>query len=54
MNRAGKNWDLDVKHVKAHQLGKEKKTMTTEEKFVVEGHEKADELVVARCQGCNH
>ena len=37
------NWDLDVKHVKAHCTEKEKKT-TKEQQFVLEGNEKADEL----------
>ena len=35
---------MEVEHVKAHRTKKEKKNMSLLEKFVTEGHEKADEL----------
>ena len=33
---AEKYWDLDVKHVKAHRTGKERKALTEEQTFVME------------------
>ena len=39
---AEKNWDLDVKHVKAHRTEKEKKATTKVHKIVMEEHDKAD------------
>ena len=44
MECAQKNWDLDVKHVKAHRTEKEKKATTAEQHMAVDGNEKADEL----------
>ena len=38
---------VDVEHVKAHRIKKEKKNMSHFEKFVTEGNEKADELAKA-------
>ena len=35
---------VEVEHVKAHRTKKDKKEMSHFEKFVTEGHEKADEL----------
>ena len=35
---------MDVKQIKAHRTEKEKHSMTTEEKIVMEGIKKADEL----------
>ena len=43
---AEKDWNLDVKHVKAHRTEKEKKIMTQIQEFV-EGNETADELAKA-------
>ena len=37
-----KNWDLDVKYVKARGTKKEKKARTTDQKFAMEGIEKAN------------
>ena len=39
-----KNWDVDVKHVKAHRMEKETKATTAQYEFVMEGNEKANEL----------
>ena len=44
INCEEKHRNLDAKHVKAHCTDKEKQSMTSEEKFVLEGNEKADEL----------
>ena len=41
---AESNWDLDAKHVMAHTTVTEKKAMTKEPQFVLEGNEKATEL----------
>ena len=43
-NCAEKNKDLDGKHEKAHRTETEKKVMISEEMFVTECNEKADEL----------
>ena len=37
----------EVEHVKAHRTKKDKKYMSQFEKFVAEGHDKADELAKA-------
>ena len=53
-----KNWEelhclsergilVEVEHVKAHRTEQEKKNMSHFEKFVTEGHEKADKLAKA-------
>ena len=39
---------VEVEHVKAHRMKKEKKHMSQFERFVAEGNEKADELAKAR------
>ena len=39
---------VDVAHVKAHRTKNEKEKMTKIERFVTEGHEKADELAKSR------
>ena len=44
---AEKDWDLDVKHVKAHRTEKEKRAITKLLEFVMEGNEKTDELAKA-------
>ena len=40
-----KEWNVEVKHVRAHRTKKENNAMTEKQKFVMEGNNKTDELV---------
>ena len=45
MDDAEMEWDFNVKHITALRTTKAKKAMTKRQTFVMDGHEKADELV---------